>query len=153
MHVLAHRLTHRPADGVVTVLAATDPVSTGVESLWGRVAARLTPPDDEGRPRPALDSAGDVARSGEVGGVVIAASEAALTLALSAPVDGLLELFAFPSGDDPEDATGRSALGARVFEYVEAAPGSGPLGAAAVDGVEPTWDADRWRAWLADLVR
>ena len=77
----------------------------------------------------------------------------ALTLALSAPVDGVLELFAFPSGDDPEDAAGRSALGARVFEYVEAAPGSGPLGAAAVDGVEPTWDADHWRAWLADLVR
>ncbi|MBB1036231.1 SRPBCC domain-containing protein, partial [Dietzia sp. CQ4] len=27
-----------------------------------------------------------------------------------------------------------------------------PLGAAAVDGVEPTWDSERWRGWLEGLV-
>ena len=79
--------------------------------------------------------------------------EAALTLILSAPVDGVLELFAFPAGETHEDAAGRAAIAVRAYEYVEAPGGTGePLGAAAVDGVEPTWDASRWRAWLGGLI-
>ena len=158
--VLAHRLTHRPADGVVTVDAATDPVDAGVPELWARVAAQLIAPaaGAGGGGAPVEGSRaggiGAVARSGEVGGIVAARSEAAMTLILSAPVDGMLELFAYPSGEDHQDAAGRAAVALRVYEYVDAPGGSGdPLGAAAVDGVEPTWDAPRWREWLAGLAR
>lgn len=150
--VLAHRLTHRPADGVVTVDAATDPVDCGVPELWARVKGRLIAPAT-GAGGGAGDGGGTVARSGEVGGIVAAGSEAALTLILSAPVDGVLELFAFPAGETHEDAAGRAAIAVRAYEYVEAPGGTGePLGAAAVDGVEPTWDASRWRAWLGGLI-
>ena len=153
--VLAHRLTHRPADGVVTVDAATDPVSMTVPELWARVSAQLVAPAaavGAGVPGGGVDRSGAVARSGEVGGIVAAESTASLTLILSGPVDGMLELFAFPAGETHEDAAGRAALAVRVFEYVDA-PGSdgGPLGAAAVD-VEPTWDATRWRGWLDGLA-
>ena len=144
--VLAHRLTHRPADGVVTVDAATDPMDGSVPQLWARVMEALDAPAEVG-------AVGEVARSGEVGGIVAVSSQASVTLILSAPVDGMLELFAFPAGETHEDAAGQAALAARVFEYVDA-PDSGdrPLGAAAVDGVEPSWDAPRWRAWLEGLV-
>lgn len=151
--VLAHRLTHRAADGVVTVDAATDPVDVSVPQLWGRVMAALAAPMvGAGAAAPAA-GLGGVARSGEVGGIVAASSQASVTLILSAPVDGMLELFAFPAGETHEDAAGSSALGVRVFEYVDAPGGDGrPLGAAAVDGVEPSWDTPRWRAWLEALV-
>lgn len=150
--VLAHRLTHRPADGVVTVDAATDPVAATVPELWARVSSRLIAPAAGAGAGGSPDRSGVVARSGEVGGIVVVESEAALTLILSAPVDGVLELFAFPAGETHEDAAGRAAIAVRVFEYVDA-PGSDgqPLGAAAVD-VEPTWDATRWRAWLSELI-
>ncbi|WP_010540776.1 SRPBCC family protein [Dietzia alimentaria] len=155
--VLAHRLTHRPADGVATVDAATEAIAATVPELWARVSARLIAPaagaggagSVAGGP---ADRRGSVARSGEVGGIVVVESEAALTLILSAPVDGMLELFAFPAGETHEDAAGGAAIAVRAFEYVDAPGGDGqPLGAAAVD-VEPTWDATRWRAWLSDLV-
>ena len=154
--VLAHRLTHRPADGVVTVDVATEAVAASVPQLWGRVMSRLVAPAagvGGGTGGPGADGTGAVARSGEVGGIVARVSEAAATVILSAPVDGMLELFAFPAGETPEDATGRAAVGVRVYEYVDVPGGTGePLGAAAVDGVEPTWDALRWRAWLDGLI-
>lgn len=148
--VLAHRLTHRPADGVVTVDAATDPVASSVPELWSRVIGRLV------TPAAGAGTAGDtgaVARSGEVGGIVASSSDASTLIVLSAPVDGVLELYAFPAGDTHEDATGSAAIAVRMYEYVDA-PGSAgaPLGAAAVDGVEPTWDAVRWRGWLEGLI-
>lgn len=154
--VLAHRLTHRPADGVVTVDVATDPVSSSVPRLWARVMGTLVAPAAgvgggfSGGP---ASGAAAVARSGEVGGIVARESEASVTLILSAPVDGMLELYAFPAGDTPEDATGSAAIGVRVYEYVDAPGSTGePLGAAAIDGVEPTWDAPRWRGWLEGLL-
>ena len=152
--VLAHRLTHRPADGVVTVAAATDPVDGSVPQLWARVMDALVAPAAAVGANPSEAAGlGAVARSGEVGGIVAVSSEASVTLILSAPVDGMLELFAFPAGETHEDAAGRSALAVRVFEYVDApGGGGGPLGAAAVDGVEPSWDAPRWRAWLEGLL-
>lgn len=155
--VLAHRLTHRPADGVVTVEAATDPVELTVPELWTRVMNGLVAPlsgagaaasggDGPGR-------TGSVARSGEVGGIIAVSSEAAATILLSAPVDGVLELYAYPDGETAEDAAERAAVAVRVYEYVDAPAGSGePLGAAAVDGVEPSWNAPRWRAWLDGLA-
>ncbi len=150
--VLAHRLTHRPADGVVTVDAATDPVDSTVPELWARVSARLIAPAAGAGGSPG-DGATVVARSGEVGGIVTFTSDASVTLILSAPVDGILELFAYPAGDTHEDAAGRAALAVRAFEYVDVPGGGGqPLGAAAVDGVEPSWDAPRWRAWLDQLA-
>lgn len=149
--VLAHRLTHRPADGVVTVDAATDPVDAGVPELWARVTSALIAPASSVGGNPG--DGGVVARSGEVGGIVVAESQASRTLILSAPADGMLELFAFPAGETHEDAADRAALAVRVFEYVDAPGGDGaPLGAAAVD-VPPTWDAPRWRAWLDGLAR
>ncbi len=149
--VLAHRLTHRPADGVVTVDAATDPVEATVPELWARVTAALIAPASGVGGNPG--DGGVVARSGEVGGIVAIGSEASRTLILSAPADGMLELFAFPAGESHEDAVGRAALAVRVFEYVDAPGGDGhPLGAAAVD-VTPTWDAPRWREWLEGLAR
>ena len=169
--VLAHRLTHRPSDGVVTVAAATDPVGASVPRLWARVMDALVAPAAAVGANPAGASAGSgeagsgqagpgqgpgfgaVGRSGEVGGIVAVSSEASVTLILSAPVDGMLELFAFPAGETHEDAAGQAALAARVFEYVDAPDGGGrPLGAAAVDGVEPSWDAPRWRTWLEGVV-
>lgn len=152
--VLAHRLTHRPADGVVTVDAATDPVRATVPEFWARVVGRLVAPaSDVGAADTGPGGAGAVARSGEVGGIVAMSSEASATVILSAPIDGVLELYAFPSGDTPEAAASRAALAVRVFEYVDAPGGSGePLGAAAVDGVGPTWDAPRWREWLDGLA-
>lgn len=174
--VLAHRLTHRPADGVVTVDAATDPMDGSVPQLWDRVMDTLVAPAAAVGATPTGVSAGSgeagsgeagagqagagqwpgfgaVGRSGEVGGIVAVSSEASVTLILSAPVDGMLELFAFPAGETHEDAAGQAALAARVFEYVDAPDGGvRPLGAAAVDGVEPSWDAPRWRAWLEGLV-
>lgn len=152
--VLAHRLTHRPADGVVTVDAATDPVSATVPDLWARVLDHLIAPTaGAGAAGNGSSGPGAVARSGEVGGIVAASSEASATIVLSAPTDGVLELYAFPSGDTPEDAANRAALAVRVYEYVDSPGGSGePLGAAAVDGVEPTWDAPRWRTWLGGLA-
>lgn len=172
--VLAHRLTHRPADGVVTVAAATDPVRASVPQLWERVMNALVAPAAAVGANPAGALAGSstggpgqgpgltpgrgpgigaVGRSGEVGGIVAVSSEASVTLILSSPVDGMLELFAFPAGETHEDAAGQAALAARVFEYVDAPDGGGrPLGAAAVDGVEPSWDAPRWRTWLEGLV-
>ena len=165
--VLAHRLTHRPADGVATVDAATEAIAATVPELWARVSDRLIAPAAGAGGAVAggaaaggadvgaggrVDRRGVVARSGEVGGIVVVESEAALTLILSAPVDGMLELFAFPAGETHEDAAGGAAIAVRAFEYVDAPGGDGrPLGAAAVD-VEPTWDATRWRAWLSDLV-
>lgn len=150
--VLAHRLTHRPADGVVTVDAATDPVASSVPDLWTRVIGRLVAPAAGAGGAPG-DGTGAVARSGEVGGIVATDSEASAIILLSAPVDGVLELYAFPAGDTHEDATGSAAIAVRVYEYVDAPGSTGePLGAAAVDGVEPTWDAPRWRAWLDGLV-
>ncbi|MGN0099301.1 MAG: SRPBCC domain-containing protein [Dietzia sp.] len=156
--VLAHRLTHRPADGVVTVDAATDPVQQTVPELWARVTSRLIAPaagaghNPAGGPGGGSGNSGVVARSGEVGGIVVTESEASRTLILSAPVDGMLELFAFPAGETHEDAAGRAALALRVYEYVDAPGGDGrPLGAAAVD-VTPTWDAPRWRTWLDGLL-
>lgn len=156
--VLAHRLTHRPADGVVTVDAATDPVDETVPELWARVTSRLIAPAAVVGHNPAGGSGGGsgnsgvVARSGEVGGIVVTESEASRTLILSAPVDGMLELFAFPAGETHEDAAGRAALALRVYEYVDMPGGDGrPLGAAAVD-VTPSWDAPRWRAWLEGLL-
>lgn len=154
--VLAHRLTHRPADGVVTVDAATDPVDAGVPELWSRVIGKLISPASGAGGSPGNGTGrgtGMVARSGEVGGIVAFTSEASVTLILSAPVDGILELFAFPAGETHEDAAGKAALAVRVFEYVEAPGGDGrPLGAAAIDGVEPSWDAPRWRTWLRGLT-
>ena len=154
--VLAHRLTHRPADGVVTVDAATDPVAATVPELWDRVVGTLVAPASGvggGGGGAGAEGAGAVARSGEVGGIVAARSDASATVLLSAPADGVLELYAFPSGDTPEAAADRSALAVRVYEYVDAPGCAGePLGAAAVDGVEPTWDAPRWRDWLRGLV-
>lgn len=158
--VLAHRLTHRPSDGVVTVDAATDPVAMSVPDLWARVLGELVAPaagagagrvaEPDG---PDAAGAGSVARSGEVGGIVAASSEASATILLSAPADGVLELYAFPSGDTPEAAASSAALAVRVYEYVDAPLSTGaPLGAAAVDGVEPTWDATRWRDWLTYLT-
>ncbi|MFD2392648.1 hypothetical protein ACFSSF_00950 [Dietzia aerolata] len=95
---------------------------------------------------------GAVAKDGEVGGIVAAESEASMTLILSGPVDGMLELFAFPAGETHEVAAGSAALAVRVFEYVDAPEGDGsPLGAAAVD-VASTWDTTRWRQWLGDIV-
>lgn len=152
--VLAHRLTHRPADGVVTVDAATDPVALSVPDLWARVQGLLiAPAAGAGGSGPDETGSGVVARSGEVGGIVAVSSEASATILLSAPSDGVLELYAFPSGETAEDAAHRAALAVRVYEYVDA-PGStgAPLGAAAVDGVEPTWDATRWRDWLTSLT-
>lgn len=154
--VLAHRLTHRPADGVVTVDAATDPIALSVPDLWARVMGELVAPAagaGAGGEAPDATGAGAVARSGEVGGIVAVSSEASATILLSSPADGVLELYAFPSGDTPEDAANRAALAVRVYEYVDA-PGStgAPLGAAAVDGVEPSWDAARWRDWLTALA-
>lgn len=155
--VLAHRLTHRPADGVVTVDAATDPVRLTVPLLWDRVMGRLVAPAaGVGAAGPAGsgdDDEGAVARSGEVGGIVAASSGASATILLSAPLDGVVELYAFPAGETPESATHHAAVAVRVYEYVTV-PGGGdePLGAAAVDGVEPTWDAPRWRAWLDELA-
>lgn len=148
--VLAHRLTHRPADGVVTVDAATDPIDAGVPELWARVTNALISPASGVGGNPG--ESGVVARSGEVGGIVVAESQASRTLILSAPADGMLELFAFPAGETHEDAAGRAALAVRVFEYVDVPGGDGrPLGAAAVD-VAPTWDAPRWRSWLEGLL-
>ena len=148
--VLAHRLTHRPADGVVTVDAATDPVESTVPELWARVTSALIAPASGVGGNPG--NGGAVARAGEVGGIVVTESQASRTLILSAPVDGMLELFAFPAGEDHEDAAGRAAVALRVYEYVDAPGGDGgPLGAAAVD-VAPTWDAPRWRAWLEGLL-
>ncbi len=157
--VLAHRLTHRPADGVVTVDAATDPVPMTVPELWSRVSAQLVAPAAAvGTGVPAGGQAagqagtGGVARYGQVGGIVAAGSTASMTVILSGPVDGMLELFAFPAGETHEDAATRAALAVRVFEYVDVPGGDGgPLGAAAVD-VEPTWDATRWRGWLDGLA-
>lgn len=154
--VLAHRLTHRPAAGVVTVDSATDPVSMTVPDLWSRVSARLVSPAAGAGGGASVTggsaSTGAVARSGEVGGIVATESTAGMTLILSGPVDGMLELFAFPAGETHEDAADRAALAVRVFEYVDAPGHDGaPLGAAAVD-VEPTWDAPRWRAWLEELT-
>ena len=155
--VLAHRLTHRSADGVSTVAAAIDPVAVTVPELWARVASRLvapaaTPGAGGGESGSGSGRVGAVAKDGEVGGIVAAESEASMTLILSGPVDGMLELFAFPAGETHEDAAGSAALAVRVFEYVDAPEGDGnPLGAAAVD-VAPTWDATRWRQWLGDIV-
>ena len=163
--VLAHRLTHRPESGVSTVAAATDPVADTVPDLWARVSSTLVAPAatpgsgagavaGTGADSPAGGGrVGAVARGGEVGGIVATESTASMTLILSGPVDGVLELFAFPAGETHEDAANRAALAVRVFEYVDA-PGSDgrPLGAAAVD-VAPTWDATRWRQWLDGLVR
>lgn len=159
--VLAHRLTHRPADGVATVDAATDPLDATVPELWARVSAQLVAPASgvggggsaaTGSGSTGSAVAGAVARSGEVGGIVATEATASMALILSAPVDGMLELFAFPAGESHEDAAGRAALAMRLYEYVDA-PGSdgSPLGAAAVD-VEPTWDATRWRTWLDGLA-
>lgn len=149
--VLAHRLTHRPADGVVTVDASTDPIASTVPDLWARVIGRLVAP--AAGVGAGSDGSGAVARSGEVGGIVAVSSEASATILLSAPADGVLELYAYPAGDTPEDAASHVALAVRVYEYVGAPGGSGdPLGAAAVDGVEPTWDAPRWREWLDALT-
>ena len=159
--VLAHRLTHRPADGVVTVDAATDPVASSVPELWSRVIGRLVAPaagagGAQGHGPQGAGTAGDtgaVARSGEVGGIVASSSLASTLIVLSAPVDGVLELYAFPAGDTHEDATSSAAVAVRMYEYVDAPGGTGePLGAAAVDGVEPTWDAVRWRGWLEGLI-
>ena len=141
--VLAHRLTHRPESGVVTVLAATEASRDSVTALWSRAADRLS------------ITAGDapVARFGDVGGVVLSATEAAATVVLSAPVDGVAQLFAFPAGDSATAAADHAALAVRVYEYVDRPGGDGsPLGAAAVDDVEPGWDSGRWRDWLDDLV-
>ena len=163
--VLAHRLTHRPEDGVVNVDAATDPVALTVPELWARVSARLVAPAAGVGGGAAVDgtgsgdagsggwtSTGAVARSGEVGGIVATGSTASMTLILSGPADGMLELFAFPAGETHEDAADRAALAVRVFEYVDAPGGDGgPLGAAAVDAA-PTWDATRWRTWLEELA-
>lgn len=156
--VLAHRLTHRPSDGVVNVDAATDPVQMTVPQLWARVSSQLVSPASgvgggaSGDAGGGSVHAGAVARSGEVGGIVATDSEASMTLILSAPADGMLELFAFPAGDTHEDAVDRAALAVRVFEYVDSPDGTGAaLGAAAVDG-EPTWDATRWRTWLEALI-
>lgn len=151
--VLAHRLTHRPADGVVTVDASTDPVASTVPELWAGVIGRLVAPAASvgaaGNTEADPHGEGAVARSGEVGGIVAVSSEASATLLLSAPADGVLELYAYPAGDTPEAAASHAALAVRVYEYVDAPDGAGePLGAAAVDGVEPTWDAPRWREWL-----
>ena len=149
--VLAHRLTHRPADGVATVDAATDPVAMTVPELWARVSAQLVTPA-AGAGGGGSASTGAVARSGEVGGIVASEAAASMALILSAPVDGMLELFAFPAGETHEDAARRAALAVRLYEYVDAPGGDGgPLGAAAVD-VEPTWDATRWRTWLEALI-
>ena len=149
--VLAHRLTHRPADGVATVDAATDPVAMTVPELWARVSAQLVTPA-AGAGGGGSASTGAVARSGEVGGIVASEAAASMALILSAPVDGMLELFAFPAGETHEDAADRAALAVRLYEYVDAPGGDGaPLGAAAVD-VEPTWDATRWRTWLEALI-
>lgn len=149
--VLTHRLTHRPADAVVTVDAATDPVAETVPQLWARVTAKLVAPAAGVGGGGSLNS-GAVARAGEVGGIVATESTASMALILSGPVDGMLELFAFPSGETHEDAAERAALALRVYEYVDAPGGDGsPLGAAAVD-VEPTWDATRWRTWLDGLI-
>jgi len=152
LHVLAHRLTHRPASGVVTVLAATEPVDDDVPGLWRRVLGRL---DTTASGVGGGDASGEgrVLRDGEVGGVVLASSEASVTVVLSAPADGVVQLSAFPAGESAEDASGRAALAVRVYEYVDA-PGSdgAPLGAAALDGVEPTWDSERWRAWADSLA-
>ncbi|MFN3338678.1 MAG: SRPBCC family protein [Dietzia sp.] len=148
--VLAHRLTHRPADGVVTVHAATDPVASSVPELWQRVLGRLVAPAAGAG---TVTRSGDVTRSGEVGGIVATESEASALIVLSAPVDGVIELYVFPAGDTPEDATSSAAVAVRAYEYVDAPGTSGaPLGAAAVDGVEPTWDAEHWRGWLEGLV-
>lgn len=148
--VLAHRLTHRPADGVVTVHAATDPVASSVPGLWSRVLGRLVAPAAGAG---AVARSGEVARAGEVGGIVATESEASALIVLSAPVDGVIELYVFPAGDTPEDATSSAAVAVRAYEYVDVPGGSGaPLGAAAVDGVEPTWDSERWRGWLEGLV-
>lgn len=150
--VLAHRLTHRPGDGVVTVDAATDALEATVPELWSQVVGRLIAPASGAGGSPG-DGSGVVARAGEVGGIVAFHSEASVTIILSAPVDGILELFAFPAGETHEDAAGRASLAVRAFEYVEVPGGDGrPLGAAAVDGVEPSWDAPRWRAWLEGLA-
>ncbi|MDX2356266.1 SRPBCC domain-containing protein [Dietzia sp. PP-33] len=150
--VLAHRLTHRPADGVVTVHAATDPVAASVPDVWSRVLGALVAPAS-GTGTGADSGSGAVARSGEVGGIVATESLASALIVLSAPVDGVIELYVFPAGDTPEDAQGSAAVAVRAYEYVDAPGGSGsPLGAAAVDGVEPTWDAERWRRWLDGLV-
>ena len=162
--VLAHRLTHRPADAVVTVDAAADPVRGTVADLWSRVTGRLVAPAagvGAAGSGPGDDGEGTVARAGEVGGIVVASSAAAATIVLSAPADGVLELYAFPAGESPEDATGGAAVAVRVYEYVDAPGGAGgsggsgragePLGAAAVDA-EPTWDAPRWREWLSALA-
>ncbi|WP_216692924.1 SRPBCC family protein [Dietzia psychralcaliphila] len=154
--VLAHRLTHRPADGVVTVHAATDPVESSLPELWSRVLGRLVAPA-AGTGAVArsgeVTRSGAVARSGEVGGIVATESEASALIVLSAPVDGVIELYVFPAGDTPEDAKGSAAVAVRAYEYVDAPGTTGaPLGAAAVDGVEPTWDAERWRGWLEALV-
>lgn len=154
--VLAHRLTHRPADGVVTVDSATDPARLTVPDAWERVWGRLVAPAagvGAAGPGTGDDGEGAVARSGEVGGIVAASSPAAATILLSAPVDGVLELYAYPAGESAEDAANSAAVAVRVYEYVTAPGGTGePLGAAAVDGVEPTWDAPRWRAWLDGLL-
>lgn len=156
--VLAHRLTHRPSDGVVAVDAATDPVRLTVPVLWDRVMGRLVAPAAGVGAGAATAGSGDdgegaVARAGEVGGIVAASSAAAATILLSAPVDGVLELYAFPAGETAEAAATGAAVAVRVYEYVTV-PGGGdePLGAAAVDGVEPTWDAPRWRGWLDGLA-
>lgn len=155
--VLAHRLTHRPADGVVTVDVATEALRASVPELWSRVMSTLvapaaTPGAAAVGSADSVGSVGAVARSGEVGGIVARVSEGAATVILSGPVDGMLELYAFPAGETPEDARSLAGIGVRVYEYVDA-PGhdGGPLGAAAVD-VEPTWDATRWRAWLDGLA-
>ncbi|MBB1039436.1 SRPBCC domain-containing protein, partial [Dietzia natronolimnaea] len=101
----------------------------------------------------AVARSGEVARAGEVGGIVATESEASALIVLSAPVDGVIELYVFPAGDTPEDATSSAAVAVRAYEYVDVPGGSGaPLGAAAVDGVEPTWDSERWRGWLEGLV-
>lgn len=154
--VLAHRFTHRPADGVVTVDAATDPVNLSVPDLWARVMDGLVAPaagPGASGTSPDASGVGAVARSGEVGGIVATRSEASAAVILSAPADGVLELYAFPSGDTPEDAADHSALAVRMYEYVDVPGGTGdPLGAAAVDGVGPTWDAPRWREWLSGLL-
>ena len=148
--VLAHRLTHRPADGVVTVDAATDPVSMTVPELWARVSAQLVAPAaavGAGVPGGGVDRSGAVARSGEVGGIVAAESTASLTLILSGPVDGMLELFAFPAGETHEDAAGAGrAGGAGVRVCRRARQRRSPLSAAAVD-VEPTWTRRAGGGW------
>lgn len=160
--VLAHRLTHRPADGVVTTDVATEAIAASVPELWSRVMAALVAPAATPGAAASVPTStattgpasivGAVARSGEVGGIVARFSEGAATVILSGPVDGMLELYAFPAGETPEDARSLAGIGVRVYEYVDApGHGGGPLGAAAVD-VEPTWDATRWRTWLEGLT-